>query len=253
MALKPANETVTATNSLFEEPEMTEQAAAPEVTVAAAAAPAPAPTATAVAVAAPAQTAIAPVAKPGRFVPALTELQNAIPIDTIEGMGVGGLPRVTVDLGGFTLDGDKPLGGQLKIQLLSWNVKYALTSGSQDAEAKDTYKVSYDGINLVGGGNVEEYLHWMKTVRGYDKAAKKQYIDLWAYLIEANGKQLPEADQQVVNIQVAPFSCSKFHGFQMELGVRQARGMKVSDELYLNAERGKMGSNVFGYISFKAA
>lgn len=249
MALKPS------TQNLFEDQATTNTAFADEPVAQAApaveAAPAPAPQATAVVASQP-RTAVGAVA-PSRFVPALTDLQNAIPLDTIEGMGVGGLPRITVDLGGFSIDGDKPLGTQVKVQLLSWNVKYALTSGSNDAEAKDTYRVSYDGVNLVGGGNADEYLHWLKTVKGYDKAAKKQYIDLWAFLLEANGKPLPADEQKVVNIQVAPFSVSKFHGFQMELGVRQARGMQVSDMLYLNAERGKMGANNFGYITFKAA
>ena len=245
MALKPtnANSDVNANAALFEEPEMTSPA---ETTVVEtpAAVPAtftPAPTA----------VAVAPAPKPAKFVPALTDLQNAIGIGTIEGMGVGGLPRVTVDLGGFMLDATTTLGTQIKIQLMSWNVKYAITAGSDDKEGKDMYKISYDGENLVGGGTVDEYINWLKTVKGYDKAGKKQYIDLWAVMLEANGK--PVEDQQIVMIQVAPFSVSKFHGLQLQLGVNQARGMTVSDNLLLTAERGKMGANSFGYINFKAA
>lgn len=242
MALKPtnANSDANANAALFEEPEMTEQTVV-ETPAAVPATFTPAPTA----------VAVAPAAKPAKFVPALTDLQNAIDIQTIEGMGVGGLPRVTVDLGGFMLDATTTLGTQIKIQLMSWNVKYAVTAGSDDKEAKDMYKVSYDGETLVGGGSVAEYINWLKTVKGYDKAGTKQYIDLWAVLLEANGKAVE--DQQIVSIQVAPYSVSKFHGLQLQLGVNQARGMAVSDVLILTAERGKLGANNFGYINFKAA
>ena len=241
MALKPSTDNATATaNSLFEEPEMTN---APEASVAAPAAVPATQAATAVQVA-------RPIVK---FVPALTELQNAIPLETIEGMGVGGLPRITVDLGGFMLDGDKPQGGVVKLQLLSWNVKFAVTSGSTDAEAKEHYKISYDGENLVGGGTVDEYINWLKTVKGYEKAGKKQYIDLWGYLTHANGKDLAEDDCKTVNVQVSPYSVSKFHAFQLDLGIRQSRGKAVSDTIVRTAERGKMGSNNFGYISFSVS
>lgn len=103
MALRPT--TTNDSANLFETQEETMNTAATETA-------APASTSTAVAPAA--STAVAAAKK---FAPALTEFQNAIPIETIEGMGVGGLPRVTVDLGGFTLDGDKPLGNQIKIQM----------------------------------------------------------------------------------------------------------------------------------------
>lgn len=237
MALQRTSTATADSTAMFEEMEMntTTATAAPEVTQTTAVAPAAAPTA---------------VAKPvAKFVPALSEYNNAIPIETIEGMGIGGLPRVTVDLGGFTMQ-EKPLGNQIKIQLLSWNVKYAIVTGSTDAEANEHYKVSYDGVNLVGGGNVEEYLSWLKNVKGYEKAAKKQYVDLWGFLTFANGKDLPEDECKTVNVQVSPYSVSKFHAFQLDLGIRQARGMAVSDTIVLNAERGKMGSNNFGYITF---
>ncbi len=166
-------------------------------------------------------------------------------------MGVGGLPKITADLGGFVMD-EKLLGSKLKIQLLSWNEKFAVVTGVQDAEASEFFKVSYDGVNLVGGGNVEEYLSWLKNVKGYEKASKKRYIDIWGFLTYANDKDLPEDECKTVNVQVSPFSVSKFHAFQLDLGIRQGRGMTVSDTIVLNAERGKMGSNNFGYITFSA-
>lgn len=236
MALKPAT-TTESSNALFEEQDMPEATQAVETQAA--------PSAVPVAVSA------TQVAKPSaKFVPALTEFQNAIPLETIEGMGVGGLPKIVADLGGFVVDGDKQLGNQIKLQLLSWNVKYVIVSGSQDKEATEFFKVSYDGENLVGGGSVEEYINWLKNVKGYEKAGKKQYIDLWGYLIAANGKDLAEDDCKTVNVQVAPYSASKFHAFQLDLGIRQARGQQVSDVIVLNAERGKMGANSFGFMTF---
>jgi hypothetical protein len=241
MALKPNTAAANATaDNMFEEMEMTNttqttEAPAAEVSTSTAVAPAAAPTA---------------VARPAaKFVPALTEFQNAIPLETIEGMGIGGLPRITADLGGFNM-GDKPLGNQIKIQLLSWNVKYALVTGSTDAEANEFYKVSYDGIRTTSGESVDEYLTWLKNVKGYEKAVNKQYVDLWAFLTFANGKDLSEDECKTVNVQISPFSVSKWHAFQLDLGIRQARGMAVSDVIVLNAERGKMGANSFGYIVF---
>lgn len=246
MALKPAT-TTESSNALFEEQDMPEVQAASAVETPVAQAAQVFPVASAVPVAVSATQVAKPIAK---FVPALTEFQNAIPLETIEGMGVGGLPKIVADLGGFMMDGDKPLGNQIKLQLLSWNVKHVIITGSQDKEAGEFFKVSYDGENLVGGGSVDEYINWLKNVKGYEKAGKKQYIDLWGYLTAANGKDLAEDDCKTVNVQVAPYSCSKFHAFQLDLGIRQARGQQVSDVIVLNAERGKMGSNNFGYMTF---
>lgn len=241
MALRPT--TTNDSANLFETQEETMNTTATETA-------APASTSTASTAVAPAASTAVAAAK--KFAPALTEFQNAIPIETIEGMGVGGLPRVTVDLGGFALDGDKPLGNQIKIQMLSWNNRYIVASGSTDAEAKEFFKVSYDGVTCTDGTAVDEYLKWLKEVKGYEKASKKTYIDLWGYLIAANGKDLAEDDCKTVQVQVAPFSVSKFHAYQLDAGIRASRGGVVNDVVVINAERGKMGTNNFGYCSFSA-
>lgn len=180
---------------------------------------------------------------------AFSELQNAIELETVEGLGVGAFPRVTVDLGGFMIDKEE-IGTEIKLELISWNFRYMVTTGADDDEAKKKVKVSYDGVTCITGESVEDTLAAFKE-EGYEDAEKKMYVDLWGSLCSKKGVDLDEADRPLVQVQLSPESVKKFKAFQVELGFKQARGLvNETPTIVIRSQRGEWKSNRFGYCTF---
>lgn len=186
-----------------------------------------------------------------KLVGAFTDLQNVIALDDVEAMGVGAFPRVTVDLGGFMLDKEE-IGGEIKAELLSWNFRYMVTTGSNDEEAKKKVKVSYDGVTVIGGEETCEQAIAAFKEEGYEKADMKCYVDLWASLVSKKGELIEEEDRPLVQIQLSPESVKKFKAFQTELGFKQARGMLKDSQpvVVIKAQRGEHKGNRYGYCTF---
>lgn len=181
---------------------------------------------------------------------AFADLQNTISLEDVESMGVGAFPRVTVDLGGFMLD-DQEIGSEIKVELLSWNFRYMVTTGANDEEAKKKVKVSYDGETVADTGEaIADAVQAFKE-EGYEKAGCKTYVDLWGSLCNKKGVELDEADRPLVQIQLSPESVKKFKAFQVELGFKQARGLVgATPSITLKAQRGEWKGNRFGYCTF---
>ncbi len=181
---------------------------------------------------------------------AYSDFHNVISLEDVEGMGVGAFPRVTVDLGGFMLDKEE-IGSEIRLDLLSWNFRYMVTTGANDEEAKKKVKVSYDGETVAGTGeSVKDAVETFKE-EGYEDASCKCYVDLWGSLITKGGVELEEADRPLVQIQLSPESVKKFKAFQVEVGFKQARGL-ISDTptITIKAQRGEWKGNRFGYCTF---
>jgi hypothetical protein len=140
--------------------------------------------------------AIVPARPVGNVIPlkaasaAYMEFQNVIALDSVESMGVGAMPRVTVDLGGFQLD-KEDLGPRIKLDLMSWNYRYMCVTGAPGEEARKMIRVSYDGVTCSGTGeSVQDVMASFRDA-GYDGAGIKCYIDLWGQLLYANGRLNP--------------------------------------------------------------
>src|SRR6185369_7867291 len=113
----------------------TEQVSAP------ASAPAPAPAA-----AAPAPSASREVATQatgavalalGKKDTALDKLEGQIDLPTLESLGFGAFPRITVDQGGFSENKTKFLGGTIEVEVMSWNRVTLITTGEKDNKEAD--------------------------------------------------------------------------------------------------------------------
>lgn len=189
-----------------------------------------------------------------KLVGAFSDLQNVIALEDVEAMGVGAFPRVTVDLGGFMLDKEE-IGSEIKIELLSWNFRYMVTTGSNDEEAKKKVKVSYDGETIVGTGeSVKSAVEAFKE-EGYEDAECKGYADLWGSLAVKSGKEIDEADRPIVQVQLSPESLKKFKAFQTEVGFKQARGLLPEGNILITikANRGEWKGNRYGFCTFSLA
>ena len=181
---------------------------------------------------------------------AYADYHNTISLEDVESMGVGAFPRVTVDLGGFMLD-DEEIGSEIRIDMLSWNFRYMITTGANDEEAKKKVKVSYDGETVADTGEtVKDAVEAFKE-EGYEKAACKCYVDLWGSLMTKKGAELAEEDRPLVQIQLSPESVKKFKAFQVEVGFKQARCLvEATGVVVLRAQRGEWKGNRFGYCTF---
>lgn len=204
-----------------------------------------------------AKAASTAVGKAMKFKPALTDFEGAI---DPAGMEFGVFPKIIVNLGGFKIDENRPegmgekLGGDITIKLLSWNKRWLASPGSDDKEAKDYVKYSTDGVYVQGSGQkMVDYVEQLKTVEGYDQASIKEYIAVWGFLMNAEGKDIPEADQCMVELQCSPQTAGQFKRHQIEHGMKVAKGLIAeSDVLKCHAGSKTMNSKDFGYATFTA-
>ena len=184
----------------------------------------------------------------------IKQLQNAIPTSELENLGIGVFPRITVGLDGFSRDKTKELGKKIAIEVLSWSYVWLVTTGEQNNdEANKLIRTSYDGANLKGGeGSVAEYVKYLKS-EGYDKAAVKQYAEVYANLAWSETLGDIKADEQeIVQVSLSPQSVGQWGRYLLESGLRKAKGMEDSNIITLTQEKRVLGSNKFGIATFQA-
>lgn len=203
-----------------------------------------------------AQAGTVAVATPGRkFKPALTEFQDVIGQDDIEALGIGAFPRITADLSGLVQDKTKELGKSIKLELLSWNLRYIVTPGVDNDEANSLVRYSNDGVTISGTGeSVADYVKQLRDVDGYEKASIKTYMDLWGNLAEVDGAAVDPVDRAMVVVQLSPQSMSQFKALQMVRGVKISQGLVSADELGLITITGAtktLNNKRFGFMEFK--
>lgn len=182
-------------------------------------------------------------------------LKDAIPLEALESMSFGVFPRITCDQsGGFvTNKNEAEHGKEIRIQVLSWNYLWMVTTGEKDnKEADKLIRNSHDGINLDNNeGSIADYIKQLK-VDGYDKATTKKYIEIWAYLLWTKEKgEISAEDMQMVQISVSPKSVGQFERYQLETSLKRARGIQIdSDILHMTGSKAVNGSNTYGLMSF---
>lgn len=200
---------------------------------------------------APAMTSGTAVASPLTAGTAIKQLQNAIPPAELENLGMGVFPRITVGLDGFSRDKTKELGKKIAIEVLSWSYVWLVTAGEQNDEANKLIRSSYDGKNLKAGeGSIEDYLKYLKS-EGYDKAAVKQYAEVYANIVWAEALGDIASDQQeIVQVSLSPQSVGQWGRYMLEAGLRRAKGIEDSNVVTLTQEKRTLGSNKFGIATF---
>lgn len=174
------------------------------------------------------------LAKQGKFEVALTDLRDVIP--SVE---FGTFPRL-VGSNGNVMDKDgKALGQFVDLQLLSWTETYVVSPGEDSDEAKKSVRYSRDGVTIdETGESVAAYLEQLRTVDGYENAAKKKYIELVGILEKAD--KTTDHLGQLVQVSLSPQSLKSFEGYranvsvQVRLGKREIEGaerVRVTPEL----------------------
>lgn len=186
-----------------------------------------------------------------KFSAALQDLKYNFSLEDVRSIGLAA-PRITVDTGGFSKDG-KDLGKSLTIQILSHNPRYLVSAGVNGDEGKELVRFSYDGVTIDGENTtLKDYVDYLKT-QGYEKAAIKEYFDIWA-IVTNGGDDAADIIGEMVVLQLSPQSAGQFKLFCIAQGVKIARGLaQPTDTVRVGVERVKFGTDQFGRCTFAAA
>jgi hypothetical protein len=190
-----------------------------------------------------------------KFVNALLEYENIIPVEDVADLGVGTFPKITADLSGLVMDKNNELGSAIKIELISWNRRWVVTTGVDNAEAKELVKFSLDGVYLQGDNRTcKDYVAFLRDVEGYKDAAIKEYYSVWGNLTHTKGQDIDPAEQQMVELQLSPQSVAQFKRYQLETGLKVSRGTAVeSPMIEVVGNKRDQGGHRYGFMTFKSA
>lgn len=246
-AAKPAFEDIDGDTTVVEQDSAAE-AAATSAKPAAEAAPAAQEAKTTAVVPAAAKS----LAKAQKLETVLVDLENAIPK-----LDFGVIPRLVATQGSFQDADGKSLGDEVNFTLVSFNNQFIVSPGDDSEAAKEFVAYSTDGKVIDETGElVTDYVRKLKEDEGYEDAACKHYVELVGIL---NGSAKDsEYEGQLVMISLSPQSRKQFEGYRLQRSVQIRMGRidaesHGSENLKLNAESKKMGSNTFTLVKFKAA
>ena len=218
-----------------------EAQAAPVQEATSTAAPAPA-------VVSPRATALAPAT--AKFQPAFADKQWTFPAEMVESLSLSAF-RIKGEQGSCYHD-QEDLGKQVIIEVVSWNPRWAIGTGSdkQTSEDKERFRVSYDGKVTTKGEDVAQYIQALKA-EGYAKAKSATYIDLWGFMTWTSTKgEIAEDDRTLVMVQLSQTSAGAFQNYTVQRGMLESKGGQVYGSVKITAQAQANGSNKYTNFSF---
>ena len=239
----------TETTTTTKEKTVTQQA--PTVDKAAIAAGLAAATATAIAKAATGTAVGAPV-EPVKFKPAFKDKENVLDIGTVEDLALA-MPRIKGEQGSLFL-GQEDLGSEIQFEIFSYNARWAIGAGTNDAESKDYFRVSYDDKTIAGEGTlIEDYLNDLRA-QGFTKAKKSPYLDIFGFVVWSKEKgNIPPENRELVLLQCSQTSLGAFKTFATTRGVMESKGMlKPIDTVVVTAMKRVSGTNKYTNYALSA-
>ena len=239
----------TETTTTTKEKTVTQQA--PTVDKAAIAAGLAAATATAIAKAATGTAVGAPV-EPVKFKPAFKDKENVLDIGTVEDLALA-MPRIKGEQGSLFL-GQEDLGSEIQFEIFSYNARWAIGAGTNDAESKDYFRVSYDDKTIAGEGTlIEDYLNDLRA-QGFTKAKKSPYLDIFGFVVWSKEKgNIPPENRELVLLQCSQTSLGAFKTFATTRGVMESKGMlKPIDTVVVTAMKRVSGTIKYTNYAFSA-
>lgn len=179
--------------------------------------------------AAQASTAIAKAASTGvstnvrKFEPAFKDKNNVFDNATVEGLSMAA-PRIKGEQGSMAL-GDQDLGEAIQFELVSFNHRWAIGTGENDKEAKDYFRVSLDNETISGEGTlVTDYLNTLRA-KGFAKAKKSPYMDLWGFVTwSSKTGAIPVDERQLACLQCSQTSMGNWTSFCTSRGLLEQSG-----------------------------
>lgn len=183
------------------------------------------------------------------FEPAFKDKCGVFDTATVEGLAMSA-PRIKGEQGALFL-GQEDLGDVIEFELVSFNHRWALGSGENDKEARDYFRVSYDNTTISGDGTlISDYMDDLKS-KGFKRAKKSPYLDLWGFVVWSKNKgAIPVDERKLVCLQCSQTSMGAFTGFATTRGLLESKGVaKPIDVIEVHAEK-KMNSKQDKYTNF---
>lgn len=183
------------------------------------------------------------------FEPAFKDKCGVFDTATVEGLAMSA-PRIKGEQGALFL-GQEDLGDAIEFELVSFNHRWALGSGENDKEARDYFRVSYDNTTISGDGTlISDYMDGLRA-KGFKRAKKSPYLDLWGFVVWSKNKgAIPVDERKLVCLQCSQTSMGAFTGFATTRGLLESRGVaKPIDVIGVHAEK-KMNSKQDKYTNF---
>jgi hypothetical protein len=122
------------------------------------------------------------------------------------------------------------LGTFIDVQLLSYSSRWMVSPGSDDEEARENVRASYDGQTISHSGEddgmpIEDYLDRLREK--FPKAAVKEYIDVFCLMVNADERMSGELLKQegILNISLSPRSKGKFLAYVKQIKLTVMRGL----------------------------
>jgi len=193
----------------------------------------------------------APVQQP-TFKAAFKDKENVLDIGTVEDLALA-MPRIKGEQGSLFL-GQEDLGDEIQFEIFSYNARWAIGSGTDDAESKDYFRVSYDDKTIAGEGTlIEDYLNDLRA-QGFSKAKKAPYLDIFGFVTWSKGKgKTPIEEYEMVLLQCSQTSLGAFKTFANTRGVMESRGIvKPTDVVTVKAMKRVKGNYKYTNFEFSA-
>lgn len=197
-------------------------------------------------------TAVGAPVEPVKFKPAFKDKENVLDIGTVEDLALA-MPRIKGEQGSLFL-GQEDLGSEIQFEIFSYNARWAIGAGTNDAESKDYFRVSYDDKTIAGEGTlIEDYLNDLRA-QGFTKAKKSPYLDIFGFVVWSKEKgNIPPENRELVLLQCSQTSLGAFKTFATTRGVMESKGMlKPIDIVVVTAMKRVSGTNKYTNYAFSA-
>lgn len=187
-----------------------------------------------------------------KFKIAFADKDGVFDTHTVEGLALAA-PRIKGEQGSLFL-GQADLGSEVHFELISFNHRWAIGTGSDDKEAKDYFRVSYDNETLSSDGTeIGAYIESL-VAQGFTKARKSPYMDLWGFVTwsSTNG-EVPVEERQLVCLQCSQTSLGAFTAFATTRGLLESSGrVQPLEVIGVRAMKRSSGSNKYTNYEFFA-
>lgn len=203
-----------------------------------------------------ASTAVGQVIKSGGFQAAFQEQDNFLSIVDVQELALAA-PTIKGEQGSFFI-GTQELGDEIRVELISFNPRWAIGCGEDNKESKDFFRVSYDGKTVHGEGtSIEDYMDDLR-VQGFNNPKMSLYKDIWVLLTWSKiGGEVAAEDQQITRLQASQTSAGAFNAFAKTQGLLESKGIrKASPYFGVRAMKRAKGDNKytnFEFFTLKAA